>query len=137
MISPINYNQLHGNLVRFNCSIFWVKVKMRLPWSVLNVRSGNQLAEPTAGQIFDRVPHLVAQRNDSRDTHIPSSVRLSIGSQWKNQIFTIKRSLPASHIFLIIVSLSSPLCSQFSTCFFRESYLHCSKFSIRFFDSST
>jgi len=105
--------------------------------SVLNVRFLDQLAEPTAGQIFDRVPHLVAQRNDSRDIHIPSSVRLSIGSQWQNQIFTIGRSLPASHIFLIIVSLSSPLCSQFSTCFFRESYLHCSKFSIRFFDSST
>jgi len=104
--------------------------------SVLNVRLGNQLAEPTAGQIFDRVPYLVAQRNDSRDT-LPSSARLSIGSQWKNQIFTIKQSLPTSHIFLIIVSLSSPLCSQFSTCFFRESYLHCSKFSIRFFNSST
>ena len=31
MIVPINYNQLHGNLVGFNSSIFWVKVKMRLP----------------------------------------------------------------------------------------------------------
>jgi len=104
--------------------------------SVQNVRLGNQLAEPTAGQVFDRVLQVVAQRNDPRSTHIPSNVRLSIGSQRQNQIFTIGRSLPASHIFLIIVSLSSPLCSQFSTCFFRESYLHCSKFSIRFFDSS-
>ncbi len=104
--------------------------------SVLNVRLKNQLAEPTAEQIFDRVPLLVVQRNDPRGTHLPSSVRLSIGSQSQNQIFTIRRSLPASHIFLIIVSLSSPLCSQFSICFFRDSYLHCSKFSIRFFDSS-
>jgi len=32
LIAPINYNQLHGNLVGFNCSIFWVPVKMRLPW---------------------------------------------------------------------------------------------------------
>ena len=105
--------------------------------SVLNVRLGNQLAEPTAGQIFDRVLQIVVPRNDSRSTHIPSSVRLSIGSQRQNQIFTIKQSLPTSHIFLIIVSLSSPLCSQFSTCFFKESYWHCSKFSMSFFDSST
>ncbi len=105
--------------------------------SVLNVRLRNQLAEPTAGQVFDRVPHLVVPRNDSRGTHIPSSVRLSIRSQPQNQIFTIKRSLPASHIFLIIVSLSSPLCSQLSTCFLRKSYLHFSKFSIPFFNCST
>ena len=104
--------------------------------SVLNVRSGNQLAKPTAGQIFDRVLQVVVQRNDPRGTHIPSSVKLSTDRQWQNQIFTIRRSLPASHIFLIMVSLSSPLCSQFSTCFFRESYL-CSKFSMSFFDSST
>ena len=63
--------------------------------SVLNVRLRNQLAEPTAGQVFDRVLQVVAQRNDPRDTHIPSSVRLSIGSQWPNQIFTIGRSRPA------------------------------------------
>ena len=105
--------------------------------SVLNVRPGNQLAEPTTEQIFECVLQVVVQRNDPRGTHIPTSVRLPIGSQWPNQIFTIGRSLPASHIFLIIVSLSSPLCSQFSICFFRDSYLHCSKFSIRFFDSST
>jgi hypothetical protein len=105
--------------------------------SVLNVRLGNQLAEPTAEQVFDRVLQVVAQRNDPRGAHIPSSARLSLGSQRQNQIFTIGRSLPASHIFLIIVSLSSPLCSQFSTCFFRESYWHCSKFSMSFFDSST
>jgi hypothetical protein len=105
--------------------------------SVLNVRLGNQLAEPTTGQVFDRVQQVAVQRNDPRGPHIPSSVRLSIGSQWQNQIFTIKGSLPASHIFLIIVSLSSPFCSQFSTCFFRKSYLHCSKFSIRLFNSST
>jgi len=28
----INYNKLHRVLVGFNCSIFWVPVKMRLPW---------------------------------------------------------------------------------------------------------
>ena len=37
--------------------------------SVLNVRSRNQLAEPTAGQVFDRVLQVVAQRNDPRGTY--------------------------------------------------------------------
>ena len=57
--------------------------------SVLNVRLGNQLAEPTAEQVFDRVLQVVAQRNDPRGAHIPSSARLSLGSQRQNQIFTI------------------------------------------------
>ena len=39
--------------------------------SVLNVRLKNQLAEPTAGQVFDRVLQVVVQGNDSRNTHIP------------------------------------------------------------------
>jgi hypothetical protein len=47
-----------------------------------------------------------------------------------------KGSLHNSQIFLMIVSLSSPLCSQFSICFFRYSYRHCSQSSNCFFDSS-
>ena len=32
LITLINYKKLHRKLVGYNCSIFWVKVKMRLPW---------------------------------------------------------------------------------------------------------
>jgi len=39
-----------------------------------------------------------------------------------------KGSLHNSQILLMIVSLSSPLCSQFSICFFRYSYRRCSRF---------
>src|SRR6476469_5554298 len=45
-------------------------------------------------------------------------------------------SLHTSQIFLMIVSLSSPFCSQLSICFLRYSYRHCSQFSNCFLDSS-
>jgi hypothetical protein len=49
LIAPINYNKLHRKLVGSNCSIFWVKVKMRLPWDERWVGS-NPIGHSTAAK---------------------------------------------------------------------------------------
>jgi len=54
----------------------------------------------------------------------------------KFKCLSSKGCLHTSHIFLIMVSLSSPLCSQFSISFFRYSYRRCSQFLNCFFNSS-
>jgi len=127
---------------------FWVNFQSCIVYHVLcffSLSTGYHRVSLDPVILFRACGALLARPGGRATISYPPGPRLRLQSHThffcayvdtKFKCLSSKGCLHTSHIFLIMVSLSSPLCSQFPISFFRYSYRRCSQFSNCFFISS-